>query len=299
MTSFLLNLAALTVGGSVVILLLLALARWGRLRHGARWRCLLWLLLCLRMAIPVPIIPLVGGEEGRAPVQIQVPSDRPVWTGTDPAPAPPQDTADPVPSDEPHQTDPAPEQGSGESIVRSLSLFQLVFLLWLIGGVVVLIWSLFRHGQFLRYLRRWSSPETDPERLALYNALGDTLGLDRRPNLLLCQGLQVPMLSGIFRPVLLLPAEGLDEETFTYSVLHELTHYRRRDIWRKTLALWVCVLHWFNPFVWLMDRAISRDTELACDEDILRRLPKQDHAAYGRTILAAVERLKGANHEEK
>ena len=131
MTSFLLNLAALTVGGSVVILLLLALARWGRLRHGARWRCLLWLLLCLRMAIPVPVFPMIGGEGSRAPVQIQVPSDRPVWTATDPAPTPPQDTAEPIPSDEPHQTAPAPEQGSGESGLRALSLFQLGVVMWL------------------------------------------------------------------------------------------------------------------------------------------------------------------------
>ena len=71
-----------------------------------------------------------------------------------------------------------------------------------------------------------------------------------------------------------------------------MTHYRRRDIWLKALALWVRAVHWFNPLVWLMARAIEQDTELSCDEAVLRRLPPEEHAAYGKTILSAVERLK-------
>ena len=54
------------------------------------------------------------------------------------------------------------------------------------------------------------------------------------------------------------------------------------------------VIHWFNPLVWLMAAAIERDTELACDEASLTQLPQAEHAAYGRTILAAAQRVKNA-----
>ena len=74
-------------------------------------------------------------------------------------------------------------------------------------------------------------------------------------------------------------------------LLHELTHFRRRDIWLKTISLWVNALHWFNPLMWYMVRLVERDTELACDEDTLRRLPQDAYSAYGQTILAAVARL--------
>ena len=37
-----------------------------------------------------------------------------------------------------------------------------------------------------------------------------------------------------------------------------------------------------------MVRAVERDTELACDEGALKRLPPEEHAAYGRAILQAV-----------
>ncbi|WP_302496173.1 M56 family metallopeptidase [uncultured Flavonifractor sp.] len=99
------------------------------------------------------------------------------------------------------------------------------------------------------------------------------------------------MLAGVFRPVLLLP-EDAGGQGLRYALLHELVHYRRRDIWLKTLVLWVNAVHWFNPLVWRMVRSVERDTELACDEGALKRLPQEEHAAYGRAILQAVAALR-------
>ena len=124
----------------------------------------------------------------------------------------------------------------------------------------------------LRWLKRWAAPVTGGEAIAAFNQLGNRLGLDRRPRLLVCQGLKAPMLAGLLRPAILLPQEGVSGETLGFSLLHELTHYRRRDVWLKTLALWVNALHWFNPLMWYMVRLVERDTELACDEDALRRV---------------------------
>ena len=57
MTEFLVRLAGLTLGGGAAILLLLLLARLTGRRYGARWRCWIWLLLALRLAVPVPLLP--------------------------------------------------------------------------------------------------------------------------------------------------------------------------------------------------------------------------------------------------
>ena len=76
--------------------------------------------------------------------------------------------------------------------------------------------------------------------------------------LLTCPGLSVPMLAGLLRPALLLPDRMPAGDALRFSLLHELTHFRRRDIWRKALALWVRAVHWFNPLVWLALRAMDR-----------------------------------------
>ena len=163
----------------------------------------------------------------------------------------------------------------------------MLFALWLAGGLGVLGWNGLSHLRFRRWLARWGRPVESPELLQAYNALGDALGLNRRPKLTVCPGLGAPMLAGLLRPVLLLPEGRASGRMLHYALLHELTHYRRRDIWLKALMLWVCAVHWFNPLVWLMARAVERDTELACDERAAGRLTAGERAEYGRAILEA------------
>ncbi len=303
MNQVLLTLGALTLGGSAAVLLLAWVGRSTRGRYGARWRCWGWLLLCLRLAVPVPLIPQV---QTRAPIQVDIPDPPAAVLPISPTTPPGsggEENALPSSSPEqpPKQSDaslPLEEPASGNAYPAFRPTpAQIVFALWLLGAAAVLVWNIAAHLRFLRYLRRWSAPVEDDEAIAAFNRLGDQLCLDKRPRLLVCQGLKVPMLAGAFRPAILLPQEAVTGGELAFSLLHELTHYRRGDIWRKLLALWVNALHWFNPLMWLMVRLLERDTELACDEEALRRLPPEDYSAYGQTILNAVARLQ--NREPK
>ena len=290
----LLTLGGLTLGGSAAAVLLALAGRttWGR--YGSKWRCWAWLALCLRLAVPLPLMPQ---SERRAPIQMDLPpaavtSPAPVVPGGAPGSAPAPEPKEPAAS--------APEASSSPDVQPpararrpSLSSAQIALGVWLLGAAAFLAWTGAAHLRFLRWLRRWAAPVTGGEAIAAFNQLGNRLGLDRRPRLLVCQGLKAPMLAGLLRPAILLPQEGVSGETLGFSLLHELTHYRRRDVWLKTLALWVNALHWFNPLMWYMVRLVERDIELACDEDALRSLPKSDFAAYGQTILDAVARLRG------
>lgn len=293
-------LGALTLGGSAAVGLLALASRSPRARYGARWRCLAWMLLCLRLAVPIPLLPQ-GEEPLQSPVRLPAPPDTVIYHG--PAPQSPGGTgqigAGQATPNQPGQVVPpgdatqsgAEGPGEPEQGGFSLSLSQALLVVWLAGAVVMALWMLFSHLRFLRYLRRWAGPADDPETVQHYNRAGDLLGLDRRPRLLRCPGLAAPMLAGLFRPALLLPEGEQEPKALRCALLHELTHYRRRDVWLKALALWVNTLHWFNPVMWYMVRLVERDTELACDEGVLRLLPPEEHAAYGRTILDAVDRL--------
>ena len=171
----------------------------------------------------------------------------------------------------------------------TLSLGQALFALWLAGAVGILGWNLVGHLRFCRWRRRWTSPEEDPEVLSEYRAL--TNGLRRPPALRTAGQLGAPMLTGLARPVILLPDPPPRGDALRYALLHELTHLRRRDIWLKALALWVTALHWFDPLMWVMARAVERDTELACDDAVVRALPPEERGAYGRAILNTVAAL--------
>ncbi len=309
MNTILLTLGSLTLGGSAAILLLALAGRSIRGRYGAKWRCWGWLLLCLRLALPFPLLPYIRTG---APIRVDIPNP-PAVTQPSTVPNPPNNpnvpgTGNASASQGAAQGNPDPPVSSGGipspaplTTERELDPARVALSLWLLGACAVLARNGAAHVRFLSYLRRWSSPVADSDAVSAFNRLGDQLGLDRRPRLLVCQGLKVPMLAGIFRPAILLPQGNVSGEELGFSLLHELTHYRRRDIWLKTLVMWVNALYWFNPLAWYMLRLVERDTELACDEDALRRLSPQDYSGYGQTILAAVARLqnrKENTHEE-
>ena len=299
MTDFLSALGSLTLGGSIAIGALAVLSHTSRSHYAARWRCWAWVLLCLRMAIPFSL-PAAEETNFQPPIQVPIPSDTIIYqsppsSGATIPTSPSQSAATPLapgdshsPSTPPTVPQPIP---SAKNDGLTLSLSHIVLLIWCTGAVIILLWMIFSHLRFLRYLKRWGRPANGPELISLYNQLGNQLELDRRPRLLVCPGLQAPMLAGLFRPAVLLPDAPLDSRSLKYVLLHELIHYRRKDIWLKTLALWANALHWFNPLVWYMVRLVERDTELACDEGALLLLSPEEHAAYGRTILAAVEHL--------
>lgn len=300
MNAILLTLGSLTLGGSAAILLLALAGRSIRGRYGAKWRCWGWLLLCLRLALPFPLLPYIRTG---APIRVDIPNP-PAVTQPSTVPNTPNNpnmpgTGNASASQGAAQGNPDPPVSSGGvpspaplTTERELDPARVALSLWLLGACAVLARNGAAHVRFLSYLRRWSSPVADSDAVSAFNRLGDQLGLDRRPRLLVCQGLKVPMLAGIFRPAILLPQGNVSGEELGFSLLHELTHYRRRDIWLKTLAMWVNALYWFNPLMWLMIYLVERDTELACDEDALRRLSPEDYRAYGQTILAAVARLQ-------
>ena len=291
MTQLLLPLGALTLGGSAAIALLALMGRSTRARYGARWRCWAWLVLCLRLAVPLPLLPKAADS---ALIQVSVPPETVLTQPLSPRPSPGQPAQSGDTSAQPSSPAP-PAQSAGSQTEEvnppqaglSLSPAQLLTALWLAGAAAVLLWSGVAHARLLAYLRRWGRPVSDSAAIQLSNQLGDRLKLNRRPQLMVCQGLRAPMLAGVLRPKLLLPPELPGRTQLEHSLLHELTHYRRRDIPLKTLALWVKALYWFNPLSWLMFRLLERDTELACDEAVLRLLPPEEHGAYGQTILTA------------
>ena len=63
-----------------------------------------------------------------------------------------------------------------------------------------------------------------------------------------------PMVAGALHPVLLVPA-GEAPKGADCMLAHELTHIKRHDVAKKLLLTLVCILHWYNPAVWLLSAA--------------------------------------------
>lgn len=97
--------------------------------------------------------------------------------------------------------------------------------------------------------------------------------------------IDVPMLVGIFKPLLLLPDIAMTPENLDYIILHELTHYKRRDLWYKWAAMFITTVHWFNPFAHIVSKQIDEECEISCDIAVVANMSENEQKGYMNTIL--------------
>jgi beta-lactamase regulating signal transducer with metallopeptidase domain len=81
-----------------------------------------------------------------------------------------------------------------------------------------------------------------------------------------------PHVAGLFRSVVMMPpsAGSWTADARQAALVHELTHIKRGDRRTQAIAQAACAIHWFNPLVWYAAKALSRERERACDDEVLR-----------------------------
>ncbi len=94
-----------------------------------------------------------------------------------------------------------------------------------------------------------------------------------------------PLLAGLICPCIVLPSEKMGKTDFRNIISHELTHFKRKDMFYKWLVQITLCIHWFNPFVYLLAREMDRLCELSCDEAVIKKLDNQGKKEYGNTLL--------------
>lgn len=101
----------------------------------------------------------------------------------------------------------------------------------------------------------------------------------------------IPMLTGVFRPIILLPADiagWTTPEERGWIIAHELAHLSRGDNLVVIFQTLLGVIFFFHPFVRYALRQLSVERELACDERVIAGGANPIH--YAESLLKAVER---------
>ncbi len=276
---------SLSLSGSLLILVLLALRPLLKNRLSKRWQYYIWLVVLARLLLPVtPEASLMGALFQQTEQGVFQTADAPERNV---APALPDTSA-------PFSEDAAlPADGSGTSLPETpptpgpAAALSHLWMVWLGGALLLFLRKATVYQSFTRYLRAGCTEVSDPALLDLLAEWANRSGIQRPVELYTNPLAATPMLLGFFRPCIVLPSAALPEEELIYTLRHELVHCRRRDILYKWLTQGTICLHWFNPLVWLMGREIDRACELSCDEAVIAQLDARERRAYGDTLLHA------------
>ena len=287
----------------VIAVLLTAGPLLGR-RFTARWRYWAWLLIAVRLLLPIgislpqPVVTLPQPQvEFSYPVR-EVEPISPTPTGDPILVLPSDDESDPYQQIGAETTAPTvPDAVSADPVFRpnqpqpvpsrTVTAMELTGWCWAAGTLLFLLWQGVSYLLLRRKLRCSSRLVTEEKILALLEKETAAVGLQKVLPIYTAE-IGSPMIVGAAKPVLLLPEISFTEEQLSLVFRHELTHYRRRDIWYKLLLMLANAVHWFNPMVWLMVRAADRDLELSCDEAVVNGKNEEYREEYGRCLLAVV-----------
>ncbi len=126
-----------------------------------------------------------------------------------------------------------------------------------------------RHARLARLMRR--AERSDREGLAGTTARAAAAQGLRPPAIAWSADLSSPLLAGLWRPMILLPAglAALPDERLAAVCAHELAHLKRHDNLRGLAEDLVLALLWFNPIQAALHRRLSAAREEVCDQAAL------------------------------
>lgn len=254
-----------TIRASLVALAILATQMLLRPWLPAKWRHPLWMPLLLVMILPfVPTLPV-----HLIPAR-QVPA----------APAATTMEVKAIPQTNAVEVAAAPAAATAQKAA-------LLPLLWLLGACITMTAGITGYRQKLNAIRaRAASPE--PGLQAEIEEARQTAGLSKTPLVWLSHEVESPAVSGLLRPVLLLPAEfpsALNATETRLILLHEFSHIKRHDLAQNWLLFVLQALHWFNPVIWFAFARLRMDRESACDARVLVLDAQDRRSDYGHALL--------------
>jgi bla regulator protein BlaR1 len=140
--------------------------------------------------------------------------------------------------------------------------------LWAFGCIVLIVRLAIGHWRITRLVRAATPVE---------------------PNELYLADVGVPIVCGLFRPVVLMPRASSEWPAWQFdaAVRHEWTHAGRMDLQANFIAHLACAVWWFHPLAWMLARHLRDCQETACDDAVL--FSGLEPATYAEALLAVAQ----------
>ena len=270
-------LLSLSVSGALLLLLILGLKPLYKNKFSKRWQYYIWIVVALRFLLPfTPDTTIIGSlfeKFDTTAITNEIPTNPNV----------------PVPADtgnnkaEPIQ----PNREITTAAMREpVDKYVCLFFIWSALTLVLFVRKVTVYQGFIQYIKAGNKEVSDIKILNLLSDCEEKLKIKTRVELSCNPLLASPMLIGFFRPRIILPVGEWEDKELSYIFVHELIHYKQSDMFYKWLIQIVVCVHWFNPFVYLLEKEVNKSCELSCDEKVISVLDDTARREYGDTLIS-------------
>ena len=277
MNEFIKILLSLSVSGALLLLLILGLKPLYKNKFSKRWQYYIWIVVALRFLLPfTPDTTIIGSlfeKFDTTAITNEIPTNPNV----------------PVPADtgnskaEPIQTN---REITTAAMREPVDKYVCLFFIWSALALVLFVRKVTVYQGFIQYIKAGNKEVSDIKILNLLSDCIEKLNIKTRVELSCNPLIASPMLIGFFRPRIILPVGEWEDKELSYIFVHELIHYKQRDMFYKWLIQIVVCVHWFNPFVYLLEKEVNKSCELSCDEKVISVLDDTARREYGDTLIS-------------
>lgn len=165
------------------------------------------------------------------------------------------------------------------------NLVTLFAYIWLCGVVIIIGYLVYINVTFankIKYLPQIKIPTE------IINDIRKKTGIKRNIRIAQNDSIGSPSVFGIVKCTILLPKgliDSITDKTLYNILLHEFAHIKRNDLPVSWLSYILCALHWFNPIMWYSAFSIRRCQEVCADSYALSLMEDEEITSYGQTLI--------------
>lgn len=175
------------------------------------------------------------------------------------------------------------------SVKSHVDFFKIFFVIWLIGAIILTVVMVI--GFIAMRQKRKNISMADYKIKNILYECKNISGIKKNIDIALSD-VKSPVIFGMLKPIILVPyncVEKMSDSEIKYIILHELSHYKNKDILMNYLMCVFQILYWFNPLVWIIFKQMKIEREIVCDSSVLNMLDEDNYTDYGMTIIRFIE----------
>ncbi len=287
MTNIFLSFVEVSILASFIVAMLVLFIPFLSKRYAPKWKYWVWIFLAFRLLIPFNIT----GAEFVVDTLLQTKSQNGPEYG--------KDNTDNMSRNNIVSKQivlEIPEQMTTPVAVKfpksntNVTLPGLAALVWIFGSLVYIFVHLISYLHYKKQIIKEGTIIKNNNILHQISGLEQELHIKYTVPAVKFPKASSPMIIGFLKPVLVLPEEQYSQEQLFFILKHEMVHLKRKDVYIKLLFVTANALHWFNPFIWIMQKEAVIDIELSCDERVTQGEGFNVRKAYAETLLSTLNK---------
>ena len=287
MGNIFLSILGISVSIGLIVIGLILLTPFLSERYAAKWKYMIWIFLSLRLLVPFSGLNGQYVMDRMSQPEIQTISESEENNTNNFI-----DTATPyrrIVVEIPAQMT-TPIKAPSDKNQTGTTMLDIVALVWIIGSLIFISVHFISYFHYRRQVMKKGRMIKEVCILSQLFQLKRELHIRCTVCVMEYSEAESPMIIGFIKPVLVLPKEQYSSEDLFFILKHELVHLKRGDVYLKLLFVTANAVHWFNPFIWIMQKEAVIDMELSCDEKVTQGASYELRKAYTETLLSMLHK---------